>query len=98
MMDMARGIRRIGTSRMAMAAAIDQKPPRLIPSVTRASSKVVRSDAEAARKFEAISNAVKVHITTRRSSRLVMIAIVGAAIAPMIAVAVTACPAAPSVM
>ena len=93
---MARGISRIGTSRSAIAADIAQKPPSATPSTTRASRSSDSDEAKVASRFETMSNAVSIHITSLRSRRRVMMAIVGAAMAPTTAVAVTACPASPS--
>ncbi|MEY9587670.1 hypothetical protein ABIA15_006491 [Sinorhizobium fredii] len=98
MIDMARGTRRIGTRRSAIAAIIDQKPPSPMPRTTRATSSMVRLVANAASRLERISARVKLQSTSRRSNPRVMIAIVGAAMAPTTAVAVTACPAVPSLI
>src|SRR5262245_9694165 len=95
---MARGKSRMGASRMASAADIDQKPPSAMPSSTRAASSWKSPVAEAAIRLDSTSNKVRVHRTSRRSMFFVRIAMVGAAMAPTIAVAVTACPAAPSEM
>ena len=92
---MARGNTGIGTSRMAVAAAIDQKPPRLIPRMTRAASSIGRLTAAAVIRLDTLSSISSPSITSRRSHRLVTTGTSRAAIAPTTAVAVTACPAAP---
>src|SRR5437868_9989220 len=95
---MARGTSRIGTRRMAMAADMDQKPPNATPSKMRAVSSMAKFDAKAEMRFEMMRAMLKAHITWRRSMPLVKMAMVGAAMAPMMAVAVTAWPAAPTLM
>ena len=69
-----------------MAADIAQKPPSATPSTTRASSSMESDEAKVARRFDRIRNDVSIHITSLRSMRRVMMAMVGAAMAPTIAV------------
>lgn len=96
MKDMARANSEAGTSRMASAADMDQKPPRAMPSATRATSSVGRLLARAERAFDSTSITVKASITHRRSMRRVSSGSEGAATAATSAVTVTAWPAAPS--
>ncbi len=98
MNDIARGNFDSGTSRIASAAAIDQNPPSATPSITRAVSNGHRLSATTASALDSTSSVVSASITCLRSMRRVSSGIDGAAMAPIRAVAVTVCPAAPSLM
>ena len=80
--DIARANWCSGTSRIASAAAIDQKPPSATPSITRAISSVQRLSAVAASPLDSTSSRVSATITCLRSRRLVSRGMDGAATAP----------------
>ena len=96
--DIARANRRSGTSRIASAAAIDQKPPSATPRITRAASSTPSEDAVTASRLDSTSSSVSATMTARRSKRRVSSGMDGAATAPTSAVAVTVWPAAPALM
>ncbi|CDG51992.1 exported hypothetical protein [Halomonas sp. A3H3] len=95
---MARANRLSGTMRIARAAAIDQNPPKAIPSSTRAKIKTKKLFAVAAKTLETTSSSDKPSSTNLRSKLRVRSGIVSAASAATAAVAVTAWPVAPTEM
>lgn len=92
------GTRRSGTSRMMTAADRVQKPPNAIPSSIRPANSVGRFGATATRRLEKTRRSEKPSSTRRRSMRRVMAVTVRLVAKPITAVAVTACPARPSVI
>src|ERR1700754_1683363 len=97
MMDSARGTIASGTRRMAVAADIVQKPPIAMPSNTRPSRTTVRLGANATSRFEPISSTEKANRTKRRSVLRVITEMARLVTSAIAAVAVTGCPAMPSV-
>lgn len=97
MIDSARGTIAVGTSRIAVAVAIVQKPPSAMPSTTRPISSVVRFGANATARFDATSSTENTSSTRRRSMVRVSAEISRLVTSATVAVAVTAWPATPSV-
>src|ERR1700761_1380648 len=97
MIDSARGTMAPAPRRMAVAADMVQTPPIAMPSNTRPARMVGRFGAYATNTFETISNTEKASNTQRRSILRVAVAINRLVSIATAAVAVTACPASPSV-
>ena len=85
-----------GTRRMVVAVDIDQKPPMAIPSSRRPSSKNSSEPAKATIMLEIICKTEKNISTQRRSIFRVAVVISSPVTNATSAVAVTACPAIPS--
>ncbi|MNN78434.1 hypothetical protein D3C81_1949930 [compost metagenome] len=66
-MDSARGTNLAGTSRIATAAAMLQKPPSATPRRMRITNNTVKLEDNATSRLEAIISTVKANKTTRRS-------------------------------
>lgn len=94
--DSARGSSLAGTSRIATAAAMLQKPPSATPSSMRISSSTPRLDDRATSRFDAIISVEKASSTWRRSKRRVRRGTSRPANSATTAVIVTACPASAS--
>ncbi|MND81731.1 hypothetical protein D3C80_735360 [compost metagenome] len=86
-----------GTSRIAVAVDIAQKPPMAIPSSKRPNSNTFRVGANATSRLEIICSTEKNISTQRRSIFFVAGVISKPVTSATSAVAVTACPAMPSV-
>ena len=98
MIDRALGTLASGTSRITTAVESDQKPPSAAPSSSRPASSTSTLPANATIRLETISSSEKPISTCRRSIRWVKAATSRLATTPIAAVAVTACPARPSLM
>ncbi len=98
MIDSARGTIAAGTSRIAVAADMVQKPPSAMPSSTRPSRIARKVPAEATSRLEITSSTEKASSTRRRSMPRVRTAISRLVTSATAAVTVTAWPAVPSVM
>ena len=97
-MVIARPSRSAGTSCAVTASDIAQNPERAMPSSSRDASISPNAGAMATSTFDAIASVVRPVITHRRSTRGSAETISGPPMMPLMLVAVTSWPAAPSVM
>ena len=97
-MESAFGTSRAGTRRIAVAVDIAQNPPIATPSSKRPASNTCSEGAKATNRLEIICSSVKNINTQRRSILLVAEVISSPVTRATNAVAVTVCPASPSLM